>query len=191
MQVSQDIPIILQDVKNRGFRIFARGDYNLNIIAERVVSGLTNLFDDYLHACYPLEGKWVHEKFMCTTDPGRYHVFNSTKGVATLQPGQYFGTWRIGLHQGKYPALVQAKPVKVWRDRNRNGIPDDDLITDTGIFGINIHHATSSGASRLVDKWSAGCIVLAESDGFARFMELCNKSAEKFGNHFTVTLIES
>jgi len=188
---SDQLPDILVKVKEKGHRLFQKGEYNLNIIAERVVSEMTNLFDDFVHVCYRKNGKWIHEQFMATTDPGRFHILNSEKGVATLQPGQYFSTWTIGKHKGKYTALVQEKPVKVWRDRNRNGIPDDDLVTDVGIFGINIHHATSSGASRLIDRWSAGCIVFAESDGFARFMQLCQMSAERYGNLFTVTLIES
>lgn len=191
MQKSRDLPSILQKVKDKGLRIFEKGEYNLNIVAERVVSQMTNLFDDKLHVCYKIGEDWVHEEFQVTTDPGRYHVLRSEKGVATLMPGQYHKTWRIGLHRGKYTALVQAKPVKVWRDKNRNGIAEDDHVVDEGIFGINIHHATSSGQSRLIDKWSAGCIVFADSVEFARFMELCQTSAERYGNFFTMTLIES
>ena len=61
-------------------------------------------------------------------------------GVAILKPGQYRGSHKLGLHQGKYEALRQKSPVKVYRDNNKDG--DYDLIEENvqeGIFGINIH----------------------------------------------------
>ena len=41
-------------------------------------------------------------------------------GVAILKPGQYRGSHKIGLHQGRYEALKQ-QTVKVYRDNNRDG----------------------------------------------------------------------
>ena len=107
---------------------------------------------------------------------------------------RYRGSHRVGLHQGKYEALTQAKPLKVYRDNNR----DDkyDLIESNvheGIFGINIHRATKweGKKSTQIDKWSAGCQVIAANDDFKLFMEVCRKAAGIWGNSFTYTLIES
>ena len=47
------------------------------------------------------------------------------------------------------------------------------------------------GKSVQIDKWSAGCQVIAENNDFKLFMELVNKSATLYGNSFTYTLIES
>ena len=115
-------------------------------------------------------------------------------GVAILKPGQYRGSHRVGLHQGKYEALTQAKPLKVYRDNNR----DDkyDLIESNvheGIYGINIHRATKweGKKSTQIDKWSAGCQVIAANDDFKLFMEIIKKGAGIWGNSFSYTLIES
>ena len=116
------------------------------------------------------------------------------KGVAILKPGQYRGSHKLRLHAGKYLALGQQKPVKVYRDNNR----DDkyDLLEENvheGIYGINIHRATSraGGKSTQVDKWSAGCQVIADNDDWHEFLDICQIAREKWGNSFTYTLIDS
>jgi hypothetical protein len=60
-----------------------------------------------------------------------------------------------------------------------------------GIYGINIHRASATGTSTQIDKWSAGCQVIANNQNFDKLMELANKSKDKWGNSFTYTLIES
>jgi hypothetical protein len=115
-------------------------------------------------------------------------------GVAILVPGQYRGSHTIGLHQGKYEALRQKSPLKVYRDNNKDGIYNfsEESIKE-GIYGINIHRATSTegGKSTQIDKWSAGCQVIAANADFKLFMELVNKAAKLYGNSFTYTLVES
>jgi len=114
--------------------------------------------------------------------------------VAILKPGQYRGSHKIGLHQGKYEALKQAKPLKVYRDGDRD--KEYDLIEENvkqGIFGINIHRATKweGRKSSQIDKWSAGCQVIAANDDFKLFMKIIKKAAGNWGNSFSYTLIES
>jgi len=60
-----------------------------------------------------------------------------------------------------------------------------------GIFGINIHRASATGTSTQIDKWSAGCQVIANNQNFDKLMELANKAATIWGKSFTYTLIES
>jgi hypothetical protein len=114
-------------------------------------------------------------------------------GVAILKPGQYRGSHKIRLHQGKYEALGQQKPVKVYRDNNKDG--KYDMIeenVDEGIFGINIHKAGRRvDGSTQIDKWSAGCQVFSKESDFNEFMEICRKARDIWGNSFTYTLIES
>ena len=88
----------------------------------------------------------------------------------------------------------QKKPVKVYRDNNRDN--NYDLLEENvheGIYGINIHRATakSGGTSTRVDKWSAGCQVIAANKDFQTLMEVCRKARDVWGNSFTYTLIES
>jgi hypothetical protein len=184
-------------VKAKGYKWFDEGDYNLNIVGVRnSESGdaITNKFDDYITISYKVDGKWQFEIFEATTDPGLHwaeNLFNKD-GVAILVPGQYRGSHTIGLHQGKYKALKQQKPVKVYRDKNKDG--NYDMLEENikeGIYGINIHRASATGTSSQIDKWSAGCQVIANNQNFDRLMELAHKAKDIWGNSFTYTLIES
>jgi len=183
----------------KGYRWFTMGDHNLNIVGIRnseTANKVTNSFDDCMTLSYRLNNEWKSHCFDCTTDPGTHWVENIMykKGVAILKPGQYRGSHRIKKHQGRYEALCQQKPLKVYRDNNR----DDkyDLLEESvqeGIFGINIHRATryAGNKSTQVDKWSAGCQVIAANDDFAVFMKICRQARDLWGNSFTYTLIES
>jgi hypothetical protein len=113
----------------------------------------------------------------------------NVNGTAILKAGQYIDSHKIGLHKGEYTALVQAKPLTVFRDYDRNAILDfNNGKEDTGLFGINIHKASKVTAE--VNKWSAGCQVFKNSEDFADFIKLAKKHEEKVGNNFTYTLID-
>tara|TARA_R110000824_G_scaffold346623_1_gene533446 strand:+ start:116 stop:721 length:606 start_codon:yes stop_codon:yes gene_type:complete len=186
-------------VKAKDYKWFENGDYNLNIIGVRNSSTnneVTNKFDDKLTVSYKKEGEWKFFCFDCTTDPGDDWMDNSmnSKGCAILKPGQYRSSHKIRLHGGKYEALGQQKPVTVYRDRDKDGKYDfDEATTDTGVFGINIHRATKYAGKKStnIDKWSAGCQVIAANDDFETFMKICRKAREVWSNSFTYTLIES
>ena len=188
---------IEQVMIRKGYRFF-KGVYNLNIIGVRSEESVkqSNRFDDILIVAFGLATSGYNSStkfiFQITTDPGikSLKVPMNVKGTAILVPGQYRGSHKIGLHQGKYEALVQCAPVKVYRDANRDDILDVDKRTiDTGMFGINIHKAGL--ASTIVDGWSAGCQVLAKTDEYEIFMDLCRKQKlAGYGDKFTYTLLE-
>ena len=186
-------------IKSKGYKWFENGDYNLNIVGIRnseTLNEVTNKFDDYITLSYKKDGEWQFHCFDCTTDPGKHWVENvlNEAGVAILKPNQYRSSHKIGLHQGKYEALRQQKPVQVYRDNNTDGTYDmlEENIQE-GIFGINIHRGTKweGKKSTQIDKWSAGCQVIAANDDFRLFMEICNKAKDTWGNSFTYTLLES
>ncbi len=195
----------IQQIKNtldsKGYKWFTGNKgYDVNIVGVRnsaTEGRITNKFDDKITLSYKdSNGKWKFHCFDCTTDPGIHWTQNllNPNGVAILKPGQYRGSHKIGLHQGKYEALRQQKPLKVYRDGDKD--KEYDLLEENvkeGIYGINIHRATSrkGGKSIQVDKWSAGCQVIAANDDFKLFMEVCRKAAGIWGNSFTYTLIES
>lgn len=173
----------------KGHIFFENGDYNLNIIGIRTTgSKVTNVFDDWLTCSYKVDNVWHFKKWMATTDPGKKGVqqFHNPQGVARLVPGQYKGSHAIGLHQGKYEALKQKAPVKVYRDANKDLIYDEKLITE-GIYGINIHKAGKD--STYVENWSEGCQVFKKSADFDELMDLCHIAAKLHGNSFTYTLL--
>lgn len=186
-------------VKAKGYKWFENGDYNLNIVGVRnseTLNEVTNKFDDHMTLSYKKDGEWKFHCYDCTTDPGKYWVENIMResGVAILKPNQYRSSHKIRLHQGKYEALGQQGPVQVYRDNNKDECYD--LIEENveqGLFGINIHRATKweGKKSSQVDKWSAGCQVIASNDDWEEFMTICRKARDIWGNSFTYTLIES
>ena len=189
---------IQKAVETKGHKWFEGGDYNLNIVGIRnseTHNEVTNKFDDKLTVSYSINGELKYHEWDATTDPGKYWEENimNKEGVAILVPGQYRGSHKIRLHQGKYEALGQQKPVKVYRDNNKDG--DYDMLVESiqeGIFGINIHKAGSRvNGSTQIDKWSAGCQVFSKESDFNQLMELAHKAKDLYSNSFTYTLIES
>jgi len=183
-------------LESRGYKFFDTPDrrLNLNLVGVRRDNEGTNTFDDYLLVLYREEDLAVINKYEITTDPGKYWLENPTnpKGTAVLKPGQYRSTWQLGKHQGKYEALVQRKPVQVYRDNNKDDVIDYDSMTtmiDEGYFGINIHRSNPYDQSYVINKWSAGCQVFKKIEDYNKFMELCKDSAKIYGNGFTYTLI--
>ena len=186
-------------MESKGYKYFTGGDFDVNIIGVRnseTNGKVTNAFDDCVTISYKEDGEWKFHCYQATTDPGSHWEQNllNEKGVAILKPGQYRGSHKLRLHQGKYLALGQQKAVKVYRDNNRDG--KYDLLeenVDEGIFGINIHRATGrkGGKSIRVDKWSAGCQVIADNDDWHQFLDICQTAREIWGNSFTYTLLES
>ena len=193
---------IQKAVESKGYTWFNDNNnkgYDVNIVGIRnskTKGRVTNAFDDKITISYKIDGTWNYHQFNCTTDPGSHWVENilNDKGVAILKPGQYRGSHKLRLHQGKYLALGQKKDVTVYRDNNRDANYDlSEKNTDTGIFGINIHRATSRAGNKStrVDKWSAGCQVIASNDDWHEFLDICQAAREIHGNSFSYTLIES
>lgn len=184
---------IKEILKEYGFVLYTR-PYELNIVGLRSKSVQSNAFDDEIHVFYKKpDGKWDYHIFPATTDPGTFWLNNPSypQGTAILAQGQNVDAYAIGKHRGMYEALVQQKPVTVIRDYDRDAILDFKNGTrQTGSFGINIHRAQSSGPTRSIDKYSAGCQVFKNVDDFLAFMELCRQHAKLYGNKFSYTLID-
>jgi hypothetical protein len=181
-------------VKAKGYAWFEGAkDFDVNIVGVRnsaTGQKVTNAFDDHLTVSYKEGGEWKFHSWPATTDPGKKGVmeYHNAAGVARLVEGQYRGSHTLGLHQGKYEALKQQKPVKVYRDADKDMEYDENKIQE-GIFGINIHKAGAD--STYVENWSEGCQVFKKAADFESFMAICRKAAAIHGKSFTYTLIES
>jgi hypothetical protein len=183
-------------VKSKGYVWFedsANKGYDVNIVGIRnsaTGDKVTNVFDDHLTISYKENGEWKFHIWQATTDPGKKGVmeYHNKDGVARLVEGQYRGSHIIRLHQGKYEALGQDKPVKVYRDANKDMTYDEKKISE-GVFGINIHKAGAD--STYVENWSEGCQVFKKAADFEEFMVITRKSGAIHGKSFTYTLIES
>ena len=168
---------------------------NLNIIGVRnkgVGNTITNKFDDTMYVAYKEQGKLIVKSYAITTDPGKYYMVNellNEKGCAILVEGQYVNVYQIGLHQGKYPALVQRGTVKLYRDSDKDTVYDFENIESSLSSGINIHKAGKDSLE--INNWSGGCQVFKREADFNEFMSICNQFKSILGNKYTYTLINS
>jgi len=200
---------ILNIARKKKYKIFYGGrGININIWGIRSKDNHSNTFNDRICLFWKNSdtNQWTVKSFESTTDPGLYWRNNPMNqlGTAILKPGQYEGCWKIGKHKG-YEALVQHKPVIVFRDNNRDNILDiesSNVDIHAGVFGINIHRANSNGRSVQVDKWSAGCQVLQNRKrkhsilgvefnyDWDYFLYMVRISAAFYNEYFTYTLID-
>lgn len=182
-------------------RIYLRGELHqrfatlgyrwlpFHLVGVRSKADIPNTFDDHFYLIDerdPMNPRsWSST---CTTNPGLYWMQKvvNAKGAAVLKPGQYLDTWKLGKHKGVYEALVQALPVTVYRDNDKDTKAEEDGKLDTGMFGINIHRANATAVSKIIDQWSAGCIVINSPEIFAKLLEECKKSGL---TKFTFTLL--
>lgn len=180
-------------LRKKGYVFFDNNkDYNLNIIGvRRVKNSDVDIFDDELYLIYKINNRNVCLTFQITTEPGLYWLKNpmNKKGAAILVPGQYRGAYMIGLHRGSYPALIQIKQVKVYRDSDLDNEYDyDPENAEIGWFGLNIHKTSKEDISK-VGIASAGCQVFQKEKDFQMFMNICAIASQKFSNSFTYTLL--
>jgi hypothetical protein len=80
--------------------------------------------------------------------------------------------------------------VKIWRDDNRNRVPDYSGTIHEGMYGINIHRQWGSNDREYTGGVSAGCQVFQSSVDFYEFMETCQIAADIYSNSFTYTLLD-
>lgn len=181
---------ILRLMRKNDYVIYDK-PYQLNIVGVRNAQTQPNKFDDSIFVFYKDDkNDWVTNEYPATTDTGTYWLLNpmSNMGTAMLKEGQYINAYEQGYHLGKYLALIQVKPVTVYRDYDRDATFDIFTKESTGTYGINIHKAGAD--SENVDKWSAGCQVFKRSDDFSDFMKMTDKHRDLYGNSFTYTLID-
>lgn len=178
----------------KGYVLFEddKKPFNLNLIGIRSIDNTPNVFNDLFIMAWKYKGHWSVVKLQATTDPGLYWLENpmNNMGTAILKPGQYRGMWAWGKHKG-YPAFQQVKNCTVIRDFDRDGELDyNSGREETGMFGINNHHASYSGESVQVDKWSAGCQVIANIHEDNLKVAIAEQALIYWNNSFTYTLIE-
>ena len=182
-------------MKNKGYKFFYRGRYNLNIIGIRSTNSKSDSFDDEIHVIYnDQNGIEKHEVFPCTTDPGKHWLLNplNVRGTIILVPGQYRSVYKIGLHNRSrptksYKALEQIKPMNYVRDNSKDAKLDLNLYLDSNnyessIAKTNIHRASQWRETLNVGRYSAGCQVVQSPTNFDRLISLCESrnGAPKF-----------
>ena len=156
-----------------------------SLLALRDASRPFNQWSDWIGCVVSGQLMWL---FQGTTLPGRFYMVSkllNPKGCAILLPGQYLGVYRLGLHKGKSPAFVQCGEFQVARDWNRNEVYDFTRIEEASSIGLNIH--TTTGLFPVVNKFSAGCLVVQRPWEFKQLLDLAECSKQDF---FDLTLME-
>lgn len=165
-------------------------NYNLNIFGVRSSDMTPNAFNDCVCLAWKFKGVWNLKVYDATTDPGLFYLEKpmNVNGTAIMVPGQYSKCYEVGLHKG-YTALRQVKPMKYYRDTDRDKSFDLTGKIYEEIGFTDIHHASETGKSSVVANWSAGCNVIADIKDWKEFIGICQESVKVFGNSFTYTLI--
>lgn len=167
---------------------------NINLFGCRSGLATTNLFDDWLGVAMLEEAtaQPVVYLWQATTDPGLSYFRKpiNPHGVGSLAPGQYKKAYAIGTHFS-YKALVQVKPVAMYRDSNKDLIFDWDPNTiEFGKFGVNIHKRNRTEEE--VNGASAACQVFKVVKDFNEMMALAKAQLKRTKkNEFTYTLFTS
>jgi len=120
-----------------------------------------------------IRGNWE-----ATTEPGTHYTINpmNNLGAARIAFGQY-KAWEVGTHYGggsePHEALVQASPISVYRDKNKDFIRTGDKLY-TGDFEINQHYGFDYPYND-ISYAGAGCLVGRTRQGHREFMALINQ----------------
>lgn len=192
-------------LKSKKYIVYKK-PFQLNIVGVRGKDTKPTKFDDKLNVFWKDQGgKWVGRQYPITTDPsttylkkGGIGTYKGKMASAVLPNGQYVDSWKIGYHRGKYKALVQAKPLCVYRDYDRNAILSFNVKDkNCGNFGINIHRAKAGGGddgrgtTKNIGLYSAGCQVFSNNVCFSEFLNLVEKQKKIYGNKYiTYTLFD-
>jgi hypothetical protein len=126
----------------------------------------------------PSEVPILKQNWEATTEPGTAYTLKPMGrgikfGAARIAFGQY-KAWQVGTHWGSgaepHEALVQASPISVYRDKNKDFIRTGDFL-DTGNFEINQHWGYDLPRND-IGYAGAGCLVGRTRQGHREFMEL-------------------
>ena len=176
---------IISLVKSQGYDIDTT-PFKLNVVGIRDTANTEPILfqDEIAYFYYDQNGNLIGNVARGTTSPSVYYLENpmNLSGAAILKQGQYKNAYAIGLHRGKYKALVQVKPVTVMRDKDRNSYLDFFASTQTGLFGINIHKATIKNNQAEIGQDSAGCQVFMNINDYNDMMKMAETSRIKNGN---------
>lgn len=132
-----------------------------------------------------------------TTDPGLPYLLDPTasRGTAVLAPGQHRGSHQLGFHHAGKPnasaALVQVRPVPVYRDADKDREIETTGTPVLGMYGINLHRAYRRGLTK-VGESSAGCQVWWNEDELEELLALVRKQRDAgMGETVSYTLFDA
>lgn len=194
---------LIKVIKSKGYKVYTIKDkHPINIINVRNSNRKAGKFDDTQILFYYQESIMRHNVsfYDVTVDPSTHYLLNpiNKSGTAIVPAGQHLDIWKLGLHKGKYKALVQVNKMPVIRDANKDNILDIPLdevysklidfkhtndkfftvvdkqgksyLMEYGYFGINCHRASSWKILDKIGLYSAGCTVHQDPNAYNDFI---------------------
>lgn len=162
----------------KGLDSFTKIPKNYWILGVQSQEDETNKFDDKF---YLYKGEEFVLVATGTTNAGinglkGYDSYNKY-GVAVWKTNEWYpGVWKFGLHKGKMEALRQVKPIKYYRDGNKNDKIEEIGKMHEGIIYCNFHANTYNKKNTLVREliggWSLGCQVCNQTPAYNRIIDL-------------------
>lgn len=143
-----------------------------------------NKFDDKF---YIFKGKKFIKVVYGTTNAGTTGLMNYEKynkyGVLVVKTDEwYHGLWKFGYHRGRMPALKQVRPIKYFRDWNKNRKIEEIGKLYSGIKGINFHtvlyQKNLSFIRKLIGGWSVGCQVVNNVREYYKVLDLVKDQSQ-------------
>lgn len=170
--------------------MFFEQPYSMNLYAIRAKKGI-NSFDDLLGVTYNDGNHQFTNEYPCTVDPGVPWLLNPMDqgGAAAVVEGQYRGVWQLGKFHNT-PALIQIRPILVYRDNDRNTTFEYGAKKTEGNYGIFLHqHFQGTNSAARIDKSSAGCIVPQTLTDWSHLFNVLQKQINAgLGDTFSFTL---
>lgn len=182
---------VLRQMQRNGYWI-ARGPDMLNIVYVEGLnpdgSGNNNTFNEWNDRRMVIRIKPGGEPEMAlnaqaTTEPGRFYTLNplNSNGAGRIAFGQY-KAWADGIYKNVQPALLQTGTLKLYRDRNKDGLRSKTDPIDIGKTGIAQHSIGRDFTPAFVDKYSAGALVGRRNKWHLAFMDLVRKDSRYLSN---------
>jgi hypothetical protein len=136
----------------------------------RTDQSFDNKFADY---CIRFNNRIADMVMTCSTTPGDVSIFNPTTvggitGSAVACEQQVIGSHKFVTAASwahlwlNAPYFFQSGAIEIFRDGNKDRKLDKTIKTK-GWYGINFHRG---GIGSLVGSWSAGCLVVPDSQWF-------------------------
>lgn len=188
--------------KKKGYTIYTNVgnnlSRNLNLWGIRNTDKVTGKFNDKIVVFW--QNRWAKSDndgwriiiVDGTTKPSDTYLLKpmNSEGTAIIPLGQHKELWKLGKHNGKYEALVQARPLGVIRDDNKDNIIDYTSKIDVGMHGINFHRGSAWNILSHIGLYSAGCVVVNNPSVYLEIIGYVKEAVKEGVGLFTFTLIE-
>lgn len=158
-------------------------DPEFNLVGVRSFPQVNNKFTDYLVVTFVQNGVSRVYRMVMTSVPGYdkgTSIYAGSQGRAVMKEGQYLDAYGVGLHAGKYTALVNRDGKRYpdfFRDVNGDGVLDisspPSVLNENTLVGLNIHSTRkNSSPFSNVYNWSEGCQVVQWWQNFKHMMAI-------------------